>query len=763
MSVLVTAIWSKLSAISIVNKYREYSAWISQKASKLESYLIVFEGLLLEDMDSFSTYIERRLMIFAYQFALLMACLQYVTVETVTSLGRALFSVLFIYITSKIVWHLPNSNMNFLRTWAAIDAAAGYILNILVNTNDSIKYNIIVIYLGVAFCYFSKSSTNKVLLGICATLINSYTQMFSGRISSYVINMFSLYFFLFAIGQSHHIINDEFAKRFAEARKNTEKELQNKNMFVASISHDLKNPLNSLLGCLDLLKASPTLSNKDKGHLLTASYSGQILHYLIGNILDVSKIEAGKFDIDRLPMDLMEEVKKIVMIESELSKKKGITLHQKVLTAVPKMVYGDAMRFAQVLINIIGNSIKFTSRGYVGLLIRWANSIDEAKGHEEPSDGLIPPEEYFTMPQGPGSPAIASAATVQYGRHAQSEDYTDCLIMDEFTESIHDKISKYNKPIQSKGGRRDCGSSYTINSPTPFPNTGGKREIGPSRFMQAIQGKKQIFTEAHDQNAAAPQSHKFRPPIQSSSPYEEQKTITGDSGVLVVDIVDTGIGLSEEEQKRLFKPFNQANNAVKAKYGGTGLGLWITKQLAYLMSGFIELRSQSGKGTRFTITLPFKIIHNEEPYSAMSPEIREQNLLTSSYHQKTISKNVTDLRTSGKMSFKGSNKLLKRMNVLLIEDAFAREDCYLEQILNQLLLTDCRLSYTTYTNAQDVLKTREYRFEALIVISSQSITSTMKFVATLMKANKDSGYKQIPLSIALGMSCLLAYSNLYQK
>ncbi len=175
-------------------------------------------------------------------------------------------------------------------------------------------------------------------------------------------------------------------------------------------------------------------------------------------------------------------------------------------------------------------------------------------------------------------------------------------------------------------------------------------------------------------------------PEVDSTPRE----IKGDSGLLVVNIIDTGIGLAPEEQTRLFKPFNQANSSVKSKYGGTGLGLWITKQLVYLMSGFIELRSQPQKGTRFTITLPFKIIRNEEPCSPRTDDTKDQASQKSSLLllPRISPKVVSELREKGKMFFKGMNKLLKRMNVLLVEDEAHADDSQLEQILNQLKPTD---------------------------------------------------------------------------
>eukprot|EP01022_Parablepharisma_sp_SALTPOND_P007972 TRINITY_DN135001_c2_g1_i1.p1 TRINITY_DN135001_c2_g1~~TRINITY_DN135001_c2_g1_i1.p1 ORF type:complete len:851 (-),score=73.41 TRINITY_DN135001_c2_g1_i1:4535-7087(-) len=730
-------------------------SWSSEKLSKLESYLLPFDDFLVEDLGAFASYIQRRLMLFMYKFALVFMCLQYFTYNSVPLLGRILFSSMFVYVIGKLTWVFPTYDLNTLKLWGVLDLLLGYVLNLYVNCEDSKKYNLTILFLLVSFCYFSASISAKFTIVLLVTFINTFMYPLQGITNSgwsYATIFLAVYCFLFCMGQSHNIISAEFAKKFMQARKSTEVELQNKSMFVASISHDLKNPLNSLLGCLDLLKTSPNLSASDKTYMLAASYSGQIMHYLIGNILDVSKIEAGKFDIDRLPMDIMEEVKKIVLIESELSKKKGINLYKRVLSPLPKLVYGDAMRFAQILINIIGNSIKFTSKGYVAILLRWANTIDEAKGRDEENDSesLIPPEEYFMVAMTSPRPALPSP--LMRNRHAYSQDCADCTL-EEFKEPIHEKMAKYNSSPQSKGGRR-----YPPLSTTSAPSFTASNKAGPSKFQKQSTCQNNTRSHTETQEVLARRVSKFKlPSAHFEAAYEEDKEIVGDSGLLVVDIIDTGIGLTEEEQKRLFKPFNQANSAVKSKYGGTGLGLWITKQLVYLMSGFIELRSQPQKGTRFTITLPFKIIRNEEPYSptrsseeGKDPVSQMSSALTIGV-SKIFSKAAADLREHGKAFFKGMNKILKRMTVLLIEDEDTPDDSHLEQILNQLKSTDCRLTYATYSTVLQILKDREYRFDTMIVMASSSAASTMQLVTTIMKTIKDSDYKQIPLSIASGI------------
>ena len=84
-------------------------------------------------------------------------------------------------------------------------------------------------------------------------------------------------------------------------------------------------------------------------------------------------------------------------------------------------------------------------------------------------------------------------------------------------------------------------------------------------------------------------------------------------GKLILEVIDTGCGMTSEETKRLFQPFVQANNSVHSKYGGTGLGLWLSYKLIKAMNGIINCKSELNKGTKFTIELGVK--YNNDPQS----------------------------------------------------------------------------------------------------------------------------------------------------
>lgn len=93
-------------------------------------------------------------------------------------------------------------------------------------------------------------------------------------------------------------------------------------------------------------------------------------------------------------------------------------------------------------------------------------------------------------------------------------------------------------------------------------------------------------------------------PNSASSLFNQQrkkKNAKESKGKLIIEVIDSGIGISKEGLKKLFKPFSTADKSIQAKYGGTGLGLWITNKIVNLMKGSIEVKSELNKGTSFII------------------------------------------------------------------------------------------------------------------------------------------------------------------
>jgi PAS domain S-box-containing protein len=235
-----------------------------------------------------------------------------------------------------------------------------------------------------------------------------------------------------------------------------------KSQFLANMSHEIRTPMNGVLGMTELLLATP-LTEKQRHMAHTVQQSAASLLTIINDILDYSKIEAGKLQLEHTDIDLSHLLDDAVKLFSEAARQKGLSLSATVTPTIPTVLRGDPTRLRQILLNLIGNSIKFTATG-----------------------------------------SIAVSA--------------DCL-------------------------KRDPG---------------------------------QIL--------------------------------------LRVTVRDTGIGIPCESQAHVFEAFAQADGSTTRKFGGTGLGLTIVKQLVQLMGGTVDLESTPGLGSTFGFTVPLEVgPENEMP------------------------------------------------------------------------------------------------------------------------------------------------------
>ena len=158
------------------------------------------------------------------------------------------------------------------------------------------------------------------------------------------------------------------------AKEEAERANRSKSVFLANMSHEIRTPLNAVLGFTQLLMADRKLPDETQSRLRVIHSAGNRLLGLINDVLDLAKIESGSLQVLIAPFDLLQEMRDVGALYGAHARAKGLALQSELALAPPTVVDGDRNKVGQIVANLLGNALKFTERGSIGLHV-WRDSV----------------------------------------------------------------------------------------------------------------------------------------------------------------------------------------------------------------------------------------------------------------------------------------------------------------------------------------------------------------------------------------------------
>lgn len=165
----------------------------------------------------------------------------------------------------------------------------------------------------------------------------------------------------------------ELVKDLNDAKNEAERANASKTQFLANMSHEIRTPLGAILGFADLMKTPSNSIERNRDYMVIVERNSQQLLRLLDDILDLSKVEAGKMVVENIQFSLAEMLTNFIPYMVVKAEEKGIEFKFTCETLIPDFISSDPFRLRQILTNIVGNAIKFTNQGYVQLTVAFNN------------------------------------------------------------------------------------------------------------------------------------------------------------------------------------------------------------------------------------------------------------------------------------------------------------------------------------------------------------------------------------------------------
>ncbi|MDJ0740398.1 MAG: ATP-binding protein [Gammaproteobacteria bacterium] len=273
-----------------------------------------------------------------------------------------LFGVHLVWFVALLVSTLRRPELSRSRTYVAILADLSGTTGTLYLTGDATGP----FYLLYAVSFLSQGmrygATNLLIASLCSLLAFTLVAAVLGDWQTQALEVGFVALVLIVLPAYEYVL----LKKLQRAKQDAEAANRARGDFLATMTHELRTPLSGVIGMSGLLKRT-RLDDEQRDYVDSINTSADVLQSLIGDILDLSKIDAGKLELKAESFDLREAVSETCWALSNPALDKGLELVCRVSPDLPQLVHGDALRLRQILFNLIGNAIKFTESGYVGL------------------------------------------------------------------------------------------------------------------------------------------------------------------------------------------------------------------------------------------------------------------------------------------------------------------------------------------------------------------------------------------------------------